>query len=126
MQFITPTEDWLIESWEGKLERGEMTLDDVRKGLDVLNEELANSSLSDLEQLPLQEIIKQNYTARCSPAFLGPDHEEWVDEFEMKIISRFTKDGYVYFSDGVHALSLRVLYYRMKGAAAFILLINGR
>lgn len=109
MEFIIPTVEELSEMLEQDIASGEATLDDMREYKRVQADEFFDPFYMERVQETNLSVLKQeNFTASCSPAYLGSERLK-VDKFELVPIARFKKDGYVYFSDGIHAISLTEL-----------------
>jgi len=111
MEFIIPTVEELSEMLEQGIASGEATLDDMRQEYKrVQADEFFDDPfyMERVQETNLSTLKQENFTASCSPAYLGSERLK-VDKFELVPIARFKKDGYVYFSDGIHAISLTEL-----------------
>lgn len=115
MFFIEPTAEELTALFEEKLASGEVSTDDLRKPIEV-----DISFLDGFENMSLSDLIRDSFVATIEPAYLGAERIQ-VDKYSFQVSAVFQKDGYVFFSDGVGAVSLRRVFENLKKAAEQLL-----
>lgn len=119
MFFIESTLAHKIATFQEAHETGNFSREDLQK--------FVNSNqyafIDQAEATKLSDLIDDGFTVTVSPAYLGADRIR-VDDYQLQVTSVFRKDGYVFYSDGVSAVSPRKILDEMIEAARQVLATN--
>lgn len=112
MQFINPTVEQLVEDVQGKnVDRA-----NIENELETL--ETALTTLGDIEEIESDEERFRSKNIRSSVVNVDG---LTLTNFSMVTSMMFTHEGYVFFSNGIHAISLRLMAENYKEALNQIL-----
>lgn len=108
MQFINPTVEQLVEDIQGKNPDRE----EVESELDILETALIVGDLESDEESFRSKNIRSSVVNMDGLI---------LTNFTMVTNIMFTHEGYVFFSNGIHAISLRLMFENYKEALNQIL-----